>query len=148
MIATIASNWLPQSRLLTTRLQGTVGLDAVEGWRRGLHAALDRIEANTIFKLLSDLSNYEPADLAAHKVMRVVIPQTLANYGLRTALLDLFDGDEIALEKTRGIRCIAVAHVHHDEGKMTAYESKLSRPNERFFSDAEQARTWLLEVRL
>jgi hypothetical protein len=138
------SLWDAQHRLLITRLTGDVSVEDVARWQAGLYQTLDQIEENSRFLLLSDLTDYAPHDMAAHKAMRTVVPLLLAAYGMRPALLDLFPEAEIAVTLTRSIRCCAHAHVHHDADKMAGYERALARPNQRFFDDVASARRWLL----
>ncbi len=144
MGATItASTWDARRKLLVTRLGGDVDLDDVRRWKDALARELDRIDDQTAFKMIVDLRGYEVRDLAAHKEMRTVIPLTLADYGFRTALLDVFDPVDLPLRQVRGITCIAVAHVHHDADKMTLYDDRLGRENERFFTDYARADAWI-----
>lgn len=137
------THWEVDHALLVTRLQGTVQMSEVQQWAAALQRALAHLADNTSFKLLVDLHGYEPQQMSAHKAMRTVIPMTLARYGFRTALLDLFEGADLPLELTRGIRCTAVAHVHHETEKMTAYDHRLGRSNEHFFTAYQQAEAWL-----
>jgi hypothetical protein len=145
---TIESYWDAANHLLFTRLQGMVDSADVAHWKTLLDAALAQIEYHSRFKVLVDLSHYEYASLDAHKSMRVVIPLRLAQYGLRTRLLDLVEAGELELQRTRGIRCVAVAHVHHDAEKMTLYQAQVGSANEGFFSDADQAETWIRALML
>lgn len=137
------SQWEVSAGILVTRLQGMVTVDDVGRWRSSLEEALAHIEGNSRFRLLVDLHGYEPAAIQAHKEMRSIIPLTLARYGFRTALLDLFEPIEMALQATNGITCTAVAHVHHDESKMAEYARRIGRDNEQFFSDPDAAWAWL-----
>jgi len=142
-MATAESTWDAARRLLVTRLQGTVGTDDVRRWIDGLHRELDRIADDTRFNIIVDLHGYEPGDLGAHKEMRTVVPLTLTRYGFRTAFFDLFDPVDVPLERTRGITCVAAAHVHHDADKMDEYNHRIGRPNERFFTDYRAAEAWI-----
>lgn len=144
MSAYVSTAWDPQTQLISTRLYGEIHVEDVERWEEGLQQALAQVEENGHFKLLVDLTGYELHDMAAHKAMRVVIPRLLAAYGVRPALMDLFPEAEVTMQRTRGIVCQAIANVHHDYDKMAEYERTLSRPNQRFFSDAKAAQTWLL----
>jgi hypothetical protein len=144
--AFVATAWEAQNQLITTRLTGDIHAVDVARWQETLAEAVAQVEENGSFILLVDLSGYELYDMAAHKAMRVVIPQLLAAYGLRPALLDLFPEAEITLTHTRGISCRAVANVHHDPDKMGEYERTLGRANQRFFTDAGEARVWLLSL--
>ena len=137
------THWDAEQALLVTRLQGVVEATAVEHWVDTLQSTLARLADNTSFKLIVDLYGYEPQTMSAHKAMRTVIPLTLARYGFRTALLDLFEGAELPVAQERGIQCTAVAHVHHEVDKMTEYEHRLGRATERFFTDYEQAEAWI-----
>ncbi|HEU4456108.1 MAG TPA: hypothetical protein VFR81_23780 [Longimicrobium sp.] len=138
--------WDSAARTLSTRLAGTVSEADVRRWEAALAGALARVEEGGVFKLLYDLRFYEPADLDAHRAMRTVVPLLLAAHGFRTAILDLFEGADLPLTTTRGIRCLAAACVHHDAGKMTEYERRLARPTERFFTDRAEAEAWLASV--
>lgn len=129
--------------ILTTRLTGTVTTADVARWKESLARDAEQIPDGGTFRLLLDLRGYEPADPDAHKAMRVVIPLFLADYGFRTALLDLFPGTELPLHNLRGITCTAFANVHHDATKMATYEERLARANEHYFTDADAARAWL-----
>lgn len=82
--------------------------------------------------------------LRACKAMRTVIPLILADYGFRTALFDLFDPMSIPIHKARGIACIAAAYIHHDANKMSEYEQRLSKTNERFFAGYRIAPEWIV----
>jgi hypothetical protein len=141
-----STTWEPQIQLISTRLTGNIHLEDVVRWEAGLQQALAQIEENGAFKLLVDLSGYELRDMAAHKAMRVVIPQLLAAHNLRAAVLDLFPEAEVKLQRTRGIICRAVANVHHDHDKMAEYERTLARSYQHFFTNADEARTWLLSL--
>ncbi|HEX6096444.1 MAG TPA: STAS/SEC14 domain-containing protein [Thermoanaerobaculia bacterium] len=132
--------------ILTTRLTGITTTDDVRRWKESLERDAANVPDGGTFKLLLDLRGYEPADVDAHKAMRVVIPLFLAGYGFRTALLDLFPGTELRLQNLRGITCTAFANVHHDATKMQSYEESLARGNERYFTDVEAARVWLERV--
>lgn len=129
--------------MLTSRLGGGVSIGDVRRWKASLERELARIPDGARFRLVDDLSGYEIADLEAHKERRVVMPLTLAAYGFRTALLDLFDPVELPITTTRGIACVAVAHVHHDAEKMRQYNERIARENERFFTDAASAEVWI-----
>jgi hypothetical protein len=129
--------------LITTRLTGTITTADVQHWKESLERDVRNVPDGGTFKLLLDLCGYDPADTEAHKAMRVVIPLFLADYGFRTALLDLFPGTELPLRNLRGVTCTAFANVHHDESKMKSYEEKLSRETERFFTDIDEAERWI-----
>lgn len=142
----VECKWNDTHRLLVARLQGRVNLADVRRWKESLQHTLDQMADGTAFKLIADFFRYEYADLAAHKEMRSVIPLALAEYGFRTALLDLFDPVELPLQHQRGITCTAAAHVNHDVNKMTEYDRKLGRANERFFTDYHTAEAWILSL--
>lgn len=144
----VQTRWDVAAGLLVTRLAGTCDLDDVRRWSASLDEAIAQMEDGSRFKLLSDLTGYEFAEVSAHREMRSVLPRKLAEHGFRTALLDLFEGVQITLREVRGISCAAYAHVHHDGWKMNDYELRLSRPIERFFSDRTAAEAWLRSIPL
>lgn len=143
-MAVFESTWDAARGLLIARLSGAATVADVRGWRASLERALARIEPGGSFGLISDLSGYALAEIGAHKHMREVIPRALAAHGLRTALLDLFEGAELPLQTSRGVRCVAAAHVHHDVSKMQGYERLLGRAGERFFTARAEAEAWVL----
>jgi hypothetical protein len=138
--------WNPADRVLISRLSGIVRMVDVERWKADLGVAVGAIRDGKTFGLLSDLSGYEPADLEAHKAMRTVIPLLLAEHGFRTGLVALVGAEEPAVTTTRGITCVAVAHVHHDAGKMALYEEQVGGATERFFTDSAAALVWVREA--
>jgi hypothetical protein len=137
------SIWNPNDRVLVTRIGGAPGHAEVANWRESLARELSQIEDDSTFKIIVDFRGYEADDLAVHQEICVIIPITLAEYGFRTALMDLFEGANLPLRNRYGISCLAVAHVHHDENKMNEYDRRLGRPNERFFTDYRLAEDWI-----
>ena len=135
--------WMPEVRAVLTQLTGTVDLAEVERWITGLDTELSKIPDGTEIVLLSNLHGYEPADLEAHKRMRVIIPTRLAAMGFRTALADAVNAT-IVTASTPRVLCSKVAHVHHDATKMAAYEAAHATPRERFFTSAAFANEWIL----
>jgi hypothetical protein len=101
------------------------------------------VPAGLPVRLIVDLYGYAPQEITAHKAMRAVVPRMLAQYGLRTALLDLFDPIDVPLRHTRGIAIVAVAHIHHDAHKMHTYDRTIGRPHERFFTCFDDAARWI-----
>ena len=142
----ISSDWDPETQILTTRLTGNVTVEDVARWEASLQEALAAIEDGGSFKLLHNLTGYELQDMAAHKAMRLIIPRLLADHGMRPAVAGLFPEIEVTVQKKRGITCRAYANVHHDVDKMGEYERTLSNAQQRFFTDPQLARTWLLSV--
>ncbi len=143
-MSTVAeSTWDPTRALLVTRLRGRVTSGDVARWRRSLDDALARIPDGARFRLISDQYGYEPASLDAHKAMRTVLPELLAAYGLRSALFDIAGAPDVALHRTRGITCTAVAHVHHDAVKMADLDRLAARSDERFFASYAEAEPWI-----
>jgi hypothetical protein len=140
----VGTTWNASAALVITRLSGRIAEEDVTFWRESLTKELARIPSGRPFKLLVDSVGYDPVDISVHKAMRSVVPAFLADYGFRTALLELADaGGPVALHQTRGIRCIAVAHVHHEATKMDELDRRLGKDNERFFADRPQAETWI-----
>jgi len=142
---TTTSHWDAVTRILHTELSGNVTTDNVALWREGLYRELARIADDSQFRLLSSVYGYEPADIAAHKAMRTIVPEILATHGLRPAYLDLWeDQPEVEITRERGIECIAFANVHHDPAKINRFEEKIAKPNQRFFTDPDVAYEWIL----
>lgn len=141
--AAIEVAWAPTARLVTSRLSGTATVADVERWIAALDGTLARIPDGTQLVLLSDLHGYEPAELAAHKRMRDVLPSRLARMGVRTQLADVV-GAELAVSPAPRITCGKLAHVHHDAAKMAAFEAQVGSRTERFFGDVAPARAWLI----
>ncbi len=141
---TVRSGWDAERGWLVTELRETVGRAAVEAWRAGLMETVDGIPDGTSFKLLLDLSGYEPASLDAHKAMRDVVPSLLVAHGLRPAFLDLFpEAEEPVIRTERDVVCVAFANVHHDPEKMAGYEERIATVNQRFFTSRSAAEEWL-----
>lgn len=89
-----------------------------------LERALAKIEDGGLFKLIVDHSGY---DVAA------------CNRGC--------DGMRALIEvcNRRKIRCVAVAHIHRDASKMEDVR-RIGQLNERFFTDATKAESWIATV--
>ena len=136
-------HWDAADGVLVSHLSATVGAAEVEHWKAELGVAVAAIPNGNTFRLLSDLPGYEPADLEAHKAMRTVIPRLLTEHGFRTGLVDMVGAEEPAVTTTRRVRCVAVAHVHHDAGKMALYQELVGGATERFFTDPAVALAWV-----
>ena len=138
------STWDVATGILRTDRTGPVTTADVAQWRDGLHRALANIPDGTNFRLLLNLSGFAPVTIDAHKAMRTVVPEILARNGLRPAFIDLFDErPEMVITTSRGVRCSAFANVHHDAAKMTDYEQRIGKPNQKFFTDVAAAEAWL-----
>ena len=130
--------------LLIAELHGTVAAADVERWRRDLEAQVAAVPDGGGFKLLVDLTGYEPVDLDAHKAMRTIVPELLARHGMRPAVVDLFaEASDPEVTTVRGVRCVKFANVHHDAAKMADYERRIGREDQRFFSSRKEAERWL-----
>ncbi|MGV3588360.1 MAG: hypothetical protein ACO1OF_15255 [Adhaeribacter sp.] len=138
------TNWHPAQQLIITQISGDVDADGVAQWGQSLQEALSQIPDNHSFKILINLHGFTATNFAAHKQFRVIIPQTLANYGWKTGYVNLFEeAASLQLHNVRGIKCVAAAHVHQDKTKIEKYESMFGKENEHFFTDPEQAETWI-----
>jgi hypothetical protein len=137
--------WDASLLLLTTRIGRSLSLEEVAAYKYNLAAAIDAIASGTSFRWLSNARGYEPlANREAHAVYRSILSKTLAGHGFRTSLLDLHDGD-VVVTCVRDVTCRALAHLHHDVEKMTIFNERFGRENERYFSDENAAYLWLLE---
>jgi hypothetical protein len=140
----VGSTWDAGRCVLETRLPGPVTLEDVSAWKDGLAHEVSCVPDGTRFKLLVDLRGFDPGSVEVHKAMREVVPRLLAAHGMRPAFIDLFDDrPEVAVTTTRGIECTAFANVHHDAAKMQNYESRIAKPNQRFFTSRSEAEAWL-----
>lgn len=141
------TEWLPEKKLINTHLSGDVDLADIEQWEQSLHAALDKIPDNSIFKILINLYGFKAVDFTVHKRYREIILLTLANYGWKVGYVDLFEeAANMQFNYLRGIKCVGAAHVHQDASKIEKYESLFSRENERFFTDPQAAEKWIVEL--
>jgi hypothetical protein len=137
--------WDAPQALLTTRVRRALSLEEVAEYEDVLARTIGAIAPGTSFLWLSDAMGYEPfADRAAHARYRSILPKMLAEHGFRASLLDLFDA-EVVITSARGVICRAIAHVHHDAEKIAIFDERFGRHNERYFSNEEVARMWLLE---
>jgi hypothetical protein len=144
------SLWDPARNILRTRFTGPAGIAQVVSWRAGLYAAAAAIPRHGAFKLLVDIRGYQVAqtDPAVHKVQREVIPLFLATYHFRTGFIEFFGVKGEVVPVKEDARCMAVAHVHHESGKMELYRQTLGRENEGFFSQIQEAETWIASMPL
>lgn len=141
----IWTEWRKEEGILATRVAGVLRKEDVERWSEGLKGEGASIEPGTPFRMLVDIRGYEVAeqDREVHQAQRVVIPNFLAVHGFVVGFFRLFEAEpEVEADPSKG-RCVAVAHVHHDCGKMENYNAQLGRDEERFFCDVGEARAWL-----
>jgi hypothetical protein len=142
---TVGSRYDKDTHVLYAEMKGTVSVEDVAEWRKGLDREMNRIPDKARFKLLVDMDGYEPDSVQVHTAMRDIVPQLLASCGLRPAHIDLLAGsEEMEINRSSRIQCVAFANVHHDETKMASYEERIGKPNQRFFSDRKAAEDWLL----
>ena len=140
--------WDARARLLTTCVRCALSVDEVTDYDNALSRVIATIPDGTRFIWLSDATGYEAlANRAGHEVYRVILPRTLAEHGFRTSLLDLYDG-ELPITCVRGVECVAIAHIHHDAEKMGIFDERFARDDERYFSEVDVGRRWLLEREL
>lgn len=136
--------WYPAKKLIVTQLSGDIDQADVVKWTSSLETSLDLLQDNQTFKILVDFNGFKAVDLNVHKKFRGVIPETLARYGWKTGYVHLFEeAENMNITTTRGITCIAAAHVHHDKSKIEKYDTMFGKINERFFTDSRQAQTWI-----
>jgi hypothetical protein len=145
---TIGSTWHPASRLLETTISGDVDGDDIAHWERSLNNALLKIEDNSSFKIFVNLHGFTAVNIDAHKRFRSIIPLKLASYGWRVGYVGLFEEEarDIRYTNSRNIQCVAAAHSHHDDTKMTLYETRFANHNEHYFTDPRKALAWIKSV--
>lgn len=140
----IFSAWSEESSILTTRLSGMVVEDDVKFWIDGFNEAYKKIPKNSSIKLYSNLYGFKAENIKAHKMMREIIPQFLADHGMYPGYAKLFPEIPVDVTIKDEIVCVKCAHVHHDETKITRYQAELSKENENYFIEPTAALTWLL----
>ena len=139
------TSWDAEKKLITTHISGAVEKPDIGGWEKSFQAALESISDKATFKILVNMHGFKAIDLEAHKQFRGIMPMTLAAYGWKVGYIDLFEEEAktMTYTNTRGIRCVGAAHVHHDETKMSLYQTRFGRHNEHFFTDPDKAREWI-----
>jgi hypothetical protein len=142
----IQTSWHPNEELIVTRLNGKLGIDDIIHWEKDLLQTMEHIPNDISFKILVDLSEFEAENMDVHKYFRNIIPLLLANYSYRIGYLKIFPEANIQLNKIRGITCIAMANVHHNQEKMTDYQLKFSNTYEQYFTNADKAMKWILSI--
>lgn len=129
--------------LVVSRLTGPTDLAAARAWQRDLHDAVRATPPETEVRLLVDQSGYRPASLDVHRLVRSVVPDLLAVYGVRPALADLFGATTVAVNRYADRRLLACAMVHDNPVKMAKLDRAVGRADQRFFSDLDLALSWL-----
>lgn len=142
------TDWEPGNRLIITHISGDMEKEDVIRWEKSLYEALDRIEEGGTFSIFVNLHGFTAANLDAHKHFRSIVPLTLAEYGWKVGYVAMFEEEasKMVLTRKRDIRCVAAVHCHQDGTKIEKYESLYSSPNERFFTDPEQAEAWIRSI--
>jgi hypothetical protein len=145
----ISTDWYPELSLLATRLSGEINSADIDRWKQSLLEKLSMVEDNSRFKILVNLYGFQAADLPTHKKYRTIIPELLAGYGWKVGYVNLFEeAASMQLTYTRGIRCVAAAHVHQDETKIEKYESLFGKENEHFFTNPIAADAWIRTIQV
>ncbi len=139
------SKWIPEKKLLITHISGDVDVADIERWEESLKSAFKQIPADTQFKILVNLHGFTAINLEAHKRFRTIIPLNLARFNWKAGYVNLFaeEAKDLLLESERGIQCVAAAHVHQDATKMERYEANFSHEKEHYFTDPNQALSWI-----
>ena len=128
--------------IVVSRLSGTTDLAAARAWQRALHLSVRLVPAEAEIRLLVDQSGYRPSSLDVHRVVRTVVPDLLALYGVRPALADLV-GATYSINQQPDRRLVACALVHDNPFKMATLDRAVGRADQRFFSDLDVALQWL-----
>lgn len=142
------TDWEPENRLIITHISGDLEKEDVIRWENSLHEALDRIEDGGTFRIFVNLHGFTALNLDAHKHFRTIVPLTLADYGWKVGYVAMFEeeADKLMISSKRNILCVAAVHCHQDATKIEKYESLYSSPNERFFTDPDQAEAWIRSI--
>lgn len=142
------TTYLKEEGLIITSLSGEVDHADVDEWHSSLRQVLNRLESGDSFKILVDLHGFKAVNFEVHKKYRVIIPSILAEYGWYIGYLRMFPETNITIHAKHNIRCVAAAHVHHDEGKIKNYADNYTMMNERFFTSTDEARSWIQSIRI
>lgn len=142
----ISTRFFQKRQLLITRLCGVLNGQDICRWSASLENAFRKIPDNGKFKILVNLHGFRAADMETHKRFRTIMPALLADYGYRIGYLDMFPEANVELKNTRGIRCVAMANVHHEETKMNDYQARFGSDSEAYFTDPAKARNWILQL--
>ncbi len=145
----VESKWFPEKRLIVTQLSGDIETRDITQWERTLNEALNQIEDKQTFKIIINSLGLNPGDIQTHQKYRSVVPTILAAYGWKVGYVNLFEeAADMKFSTTRGIRCVAAAHVHHDAGKMGMYDTSFGNAKERYFNDLISARNWICNLKV
>jgi hypothetical protein len=139
--------WDEARTLLITRVHcAAVPMDMTP-YRDALRGALAEISPGSTFVWLSSAVRYDPLEnRPAHAELRSILLVTLAAYGFRTSLLDVYEGVDLPITRRRGVTCRAIAHVHEPRARVDASNEHFGRPNEWYFSDEGVALEWLAKL--
>src|SRR5690606_18642081 len=94
---TTDSTWYSEKKLLVTQISGALSKTDIEQWKNGFKDALEKVEANSSFKIFVNMYGFKATDLDAHKRFRGVIPLALADYGWKTGYVNLFEEEAKAM---------------------------------------------------
>src|SRR6478752_4150111 len=114
------TNWHPEKRMVVTHISGDLEVTDIEQWEKNFKDTLGEIADNASFKIFVNMHGFKAINIEAHKRFRAIVPLTLADYGWKVGYLNLFEEEArgMTFKNTRGIKCVAAAHAHHDETKM------------------------------
>jgi hypothetical protein len=139
--------WDEPRTLLITRIRCPPVPMEITPYRDTLRGALARISPGATFVWLSSAVGYDPwENRPGHAELRSLLLVTLATYGFRTSLLDLYEGVDLPIMRRRGVTCRAIAHVHEPRARVDASNEQFGRPNEWYFSDEGVALEWLAKL--
>lgn len=81
-----ANTWDPAAAAIRPVLSGPMTTDDARAWADGFRVLPAALPTGTPFKLLYDMGGFAPADLAARKATREVVPRAIAAHGMRPAV--------------------------------------------------------------
>lgn len=143
-VKVVETHWFPEKNLIITQLSGDIETNDIIMWEETLKVALNQIEDKGTFKIIVNTIGFNPTDIQTQQKYRSVTPSILAAYGWKAGYADLFEEDaNMHVSTTRGIKCVAAAHVHHDANKMDMYDKNFGTVREQFFHDQDHARLWI-----
>lgn len=137
------TEWLPDEMIFSSCLKGKISDITIDQWQKSIEDTEMLIPSRQSIKCIFNLYGYEPCNMEVHKKFRDTIPLFLSRHDFLAGYLKLYPELNIPLSTLKGIRCVAVAHVHHDQAKMSGYQQRFAKNNEAFFSNEKEADDWI-----
>lgn len=145
----IHCDWIAAKELLSCRLQGRLCHADIRHWQDVLQEALEKIPHNKQFIFYLDERGYDYQTSEVHRVKKAVLPKILARYHFYLQLVGESENQKLSQQvepNKRGVRCRAVAMIHHNVDIMQQLQSQFGSAQEAYFSDIDLAESWLQAI--